>query len=198
MHCINFTSEYNYLQVNSYQATIVSDVTQTYAIFSYMCGGVQWSSLGRNRAAAVGYNSEGDYFVNHPLSGIAGVGDAVSCTFDIGRRRKRQNGMGNNVGMPIETDQDVVAAVDECLGANNRDGFAYILNPELTPEILAKMLDPCPCTLQQAIVDSARFRRFDGPGNCYISSRPVSEPEPVLLFTLGVISLTQKCCYMNG
>lgn len=160
-----------------------------------MCGEVQWSALGRNKAAAVGYNSEGNFFTNHALSGLSGVGDAVSCTFDIGRRRKRQAvGMPNNMGMGVETDAGVAGAVGRCVGASERDEFAYLLNPELTPEILADRLEPCPCTLNQAIVDNARFRRFDGPGNCYVSSNPV----PVQLLSLGGISLTQMCCYMDG
>lgn len=182
------------LQVNSYQATIVTDVLRTYTIFSYMCGDVQWSSLGRNRAAVVGFNSEGYFFENHPLSGFSGVGDAVSCTFSIGKRRKRQNGdMPNNLPMILPAEDEVMAAVEECLAAEARDEFA-LFGFAGTPQTLADMLDPCPCSVQQAIADHARFRQLDDPSNCYVSSTPVN----VMLLVLGQITLTQMCCYVNG
>ena len=52
----------------------------------------------------VGFNAEGNIFGNHPLSGFPAVGDAVSCTFDLGKRRKRQDMTPNNMGMelPVE------------------------------------------------------------------------------------------------
>lgn len=159
-----------------------------------MCGEVQWSSLGRNRPAVVGFNSEGNFFKNHPLSGLSGIGDAVSCTFDVGKRRKRQDGEPpNNMMDELDADQDVQAAVDQCMDARNTDELAYF-GTTLTPQILAEMLDPCPCSLQQAMEDRARFVEFNERGNCYVSSFPVD----VLLPAFGSITLTQMCCYENG
>ena len=183
-------------QVNSYQTTIVTDVIRTYAVFSYMCGEIQWSALGRNRAAVVGYNSRANFFDNHPLSGLSGIGDAVSCTFDIGRRRKRQDvEMPNNMPMPLPADENIRRLVGQCLQFEARNMLAYLGTTE-TPQTLADKLDPCPCSPNQAIEDRARYVKFDiadGPTNCYISSQPVNE----LLPALGPITLTQMCCYVN-
>ena len=158
-----------------------------------MCGEVQWSSLGRNRAAVVGLNSAGNFFYNHPLAGFSGIGDAVSCTFNIGKRRKRQNNMPNNVVINLPTDRNLATMFRQCSIAVNRDKLAYLGTPD-TPQTLADMLEPCPCTAQQAVTDNARFRPFTQPGNCYVSARPID----VLLPTIGLITLTQMCCYTNG
>lgn len=183
--------------MNSYQTTIVTDVFRTYTVFSYTCGGIQWSALGRNRAAVVGYNSEGNFFSNHPLSGLSGVGDAVSCTFNIGRRRKRQdneNDMTNNMAMPIPADDTIRRLVQQCLMFEARDKLSY-LGTTHTPQTLADLLDPCPCSLQQVVEDRARYRRLeDDDRNCYVSSHPID----FLLPTLGLIKLTQMCCYVDG
>lgn len=157
-----------------------------------MCGEVQWSSLGRNNPAAVGFNSEGNFFYNHPLSGLSGVGDVVSCTFDVGKRRKRQGDMTpNNLMMELDADTEVKGAVEECNGAFAQDEASYLLNSDKSPQTLAEMLEPCPCTLEQAIIDSARFVKLEEPGNCYVSALPINER----LDSLGDISLTQMCCY---
>lgn len=158
-----------------------------------MCGEVQWSSLGRNKPAVVGYNSEGNFFENHPLSGLTGVGNAVSCIFDIGRRRKRQNDQPNNMPMVLPADRLVQGVVKQCMEAAATDEFAYYSSGK-TPETLANELDPCPCTLQQAFEDHARFIRINEPDNCYISSTPLGSKLP----SFGLISLTQMCCYING
>ena len=160
-----------------------------------MCGEIQWSALGTNRAAVVGYNSEGNFFENHPLSGLSGIGDAVSCTFDIGKRRKRQDDMPNNMPMLIPADPDVQRIINRCLSFEARERFAYFGTiPEESPETLANRLDPCPCTPDQAIEDRARFVRHNDRDDCYISSQPVS----VRLGGVGIIGLTQMCCYANG
>lgn len=157
-----------------------------------MCGEVQWSSLGRNRAAVVGFNSEGNFFENHPQAGFSGIGDAVSCTFSIGKRRKRQMNMPNNMVTKLPTDDEVEQSMLQCIIAYDLDTVAY-LGFSLTPESLAAMLEPCPCTVQQAAADNARFRPFTDPGDCYVSSKPV----PGRLNT-GDITATQLCCYTNG
>ncbi|CAI8033001.1 Low-density lipoprotein receptor-related protein 6, partial [Geodia barretti] len=51
---------------NTYQAVLVTDGdTKSYAIFTYKCGSLGWSE-----EAIVGYNAAGDYYMNHPLSGL--------------------------------------------------------------------------------------------------------------------------------
>lgn len=181
-------------QVNTYQATLVTDTYRTYTVFTYMCGEIQWSALGRNRAAVVGYNAEANFFNNHPLSGLTGVGDAVSCTFDIGRRRKRQD-MPNNMPMPLPADDRVRGAVRRCLQLEEQDRFSYLGTTE-TPETLAEKLDPCPCSMQQAMEDEARFMKYDDDDDktCFVSTMPVEDLLPII----GTISLTQMCCYVDG
>jgi hypothetical protein len=159
-----------------------------------VCGQVQWSSLERNKPAAVGYNSEGNYFSNHPLSGFSGIGDAVSCLSNIGKRRKRETGNTDSTTISFCSDADVQRAVEDCMEAEERDKSAYS-NSNQTPVMLAGMLEPCPCTLQQAMEDGARFIPYvDVPGNCYVSSKPIE----VRLPALGDIFLTQMCCYTEN
>ena len=46
---------------------------ESYAIFTYMCGSLGWSG-----SATIGFNARGDYYANHPLSGLKSS-NAVSC-----------------------------------------------------------------------------------------------------------------------
>ena len=180
-------------QFNNYQAIVVTNVSHTFVVFSYICGDIQWSVLGRNKAAVVGFNAGGKYFVNHPLSGYAGVGDAVSCTFDLGKRRKRQITLVNNVGMQLPADKEKVERFEKCNTASEDD--KELLNAaQLNVTVLAQMLDPCPCTRRQAIMDRGRFRNQDNiTQDCYVSTNPV---ELDLYFTRS--NLTQQCCYDNS
>ena len=159
-----------------------------------MCGEIQWSALGRNRAAVVGYNSEGNAFENHPLSGLTNIGDTVSCTFDIGRRRKRQNNdRPNNMPMPLPADDGIRTLVRQCLVLAQTESIVFTASRQ-SPNSLAEMLDPCPCTPQQAEADRARYMKLpDDTKNCYISANPLR----VLLAAQGQIGLTQMCCYVN-
>ena len=183
-------------QFNNYQTVIVSDVLRTYVVFSYMCGGIQWSALGRNRAAVVGFNAKGINFGNHPSSGFSAVGNAVSCTFDLGKRRKRQDGdmPVGNMGMPLPADETVAAQIANCrlaVGADER----LLFDPLVSISTLADMLGPCPCTRGQANLDRARYRQQADLPQCYHS---VSSVE-FTLFLSGVrTTLTQQCCYANN
>ena len=42
---------------------MITDGTESYALFTYQCDFVEWS-----RGATIGYNAGGDFFANHPLS----------------------------------------------------------------------------------------------------------------------------------
>ena len=62
---------------------------RAYAVFSYICGEVQWSSVGENNIAVVGFNANGPFneeseisFKNYRLSGLRGVGSTISCEFE--------------------------------------------------------------------------------------------------------------------
>ena len=57
---------YKYQQTNTYQAIAITDGFQSYAVYTYRCGDLQWSG-----GATIGYNGGpiGNFSENHPLSG---------------------------------------------------------------------------------------------------------------------------------
>ncbi len=52
--------------MNTFQAIAISNGAESYALFTYKCGEMEWSGQ-----AVIGYNggSLSDYYFNHPLSG---------------------------------------------------------------------------------------------------------------------------------
>ena len=161
-----------------------------------MCGELQWSALGRNRAAVVGFNAEGNFFGNHPLSGFPAVGDAVSCTFELGKRRKRQDMEipPANMMMELPADPQLRTKVESCLNAFDFDSGLLLLGT--TAENLAEMLEsqPCPCSRGQAVNDYGRFIPQRGVPQCYVSTEPIK-----IRLLVSDITLTQQCCYgANG
>lgn len=174
------------MQTNNYQGIVVTDGLSTHVIFTYICGEIQWSSLGTNRAAVVGYNGVTSFY-NHPLSGFSSIGESISCTGEIGRRQKRQSvGQPTNMAIPLPVDPTLRMLINNCRRAATQDGVHLI---GTTPDELASMLEPCPCSLYQVNSDLGRFVRFSNNPPCYLSGpRIVNLP-------LGRISLTQQCCY---
>lgn len=158
-----------------------------------MCGEIQWSALGRNRAAVVGFNAEGNFFGNHPLSGFSSVGDAVSCTFELGKRRRRQEEEMPPANMLTElpADPELRVKVEDCLNTFDFDAGALLFGTD--PEDLAEQLEPCPCSKSQADLDHGRYTRQMGLPQCYVSTKPINVR---LLATQ--ITLTQQCCYDNN
>ena len=182
------------LQTNSYQAIIVSNVTSTYAIFSYMCGEIQWSALGVSEAAIVGLNSAGRTVYNHPTSGSNAIGDFVSCTFILQNRQKRQAEQNNNLMLQIPAEPTLTARIESCLAAYQADFLFFQFTPEYRRNIslLRDLLEPCPCSYYQALGnDYGRFIEQDGMPFCFVSANPV----PVNVRVSQPLSLTQQCCY---
>lgn len=188
-HCICDLMSY-LLQTNNYQAIVVTNNTRTFVIFTYTCGEIQWSSLGRNRAAVVGYNARGDYFDNHPSSGFSAIGDSVSCTFQLRRRQARQAPLSsNNIMFTFFVSKSLFQLRGDCLTAMSTD--AVFLTGS-TPQNLVEMLDPCPPTLEQVRDDFGRFVLQPGrfPSSiCYVSAKFIS------MQLVELIHLTQQCCY---
>lgn len=60
-------------QTNTYQAILITDGMESYAIFIYLCGALTWSG-----SATVGYNADGVLHTSFPLSGTDDV-KLVSC-----------------------------------------------------------------------------------------------------------------------
>ena len=145
---------------------------------------MQWSSLGSGNAAVVGYNS-GTSFYNHPLSGFTPIGESISCTVDTIRRQKRQNKrQPTNIALLLPADKNLKMMLSNCRVEIERDKLLFM---EHLPEVLALLLEPCPCTLEQASKDLGRFVKFTDTPLCYLSG-----PKSVYLFN---ITLTQQCCY---
>lgn len=181
------------MQTNNYQAIVVTNNTRTIVIFTYTCGEMQWSAVGANRPAVVGYNARGDYYSNHPSSGFAAVGNSVSCTFRLGRRQARQAPPPsvNNIMMDLGTNMSVAQQHEECVTAINNDVF---LTGD-TPENLLEYLEPCPYTLQQVRDDFGRFvlQNESFPSSiCYVSAKFIS------MQRVERFSLTQQCCYYEN
>lgn len=150
---------------------------------------MQWSGLGEGRAAVVGYNSEGEFFQNHPASGFFMIADAVSCGANQGRRRKRQ-AAGPLEPVPVNADVRNAA-----IGCNTRYNFdVNVLRVEA--DDLTDLLTECPCpqTLRQAVSDAARFVQLSQSPLCYVSTVPNCKRIPEAKGAAQVTA-AQQCCY---
>lgn len=156
---------------------------------------MEWSSLGQSRAAVVGFNSEGNFFQNHPASGFASVADIVSCGVNQGRRRrKRQEPEPLPPIMQLDVDPDIRNSAAEC---NDRRNLDQILLQD--PNQLAVSLSGCPCppTQGQAMIDAARFVEHSNSPLCYVSTVPNCNAEAQVQ---GAVTVTaaHQCCYDNN
>lgn len=61
------------MQTNSYQGIVITDGTDSFAVFTYQCGAMTWSGN-----ATIGYNAGGSQFENHPLSGSSNT-ESIGC-----------------------------------------------------------------------------------------------------------------------
>ena len=170
---------YGCFQTNNYQAILVTDTITTHVIFTYECGGMQWSTSGRN-SAVIGFNAGGLYYYNHPLSSTEFMREAVACS-------------GRNVTnifftLPITPNARFIVQRRRCL-RKYREDVQLLQNTNIRN--LAAKLEPCPCSLQQALRDIGRFLRQSSTSYCFISTRPVPYNT-----TDGIhLQLTQQCCY---
>lgn len=180
------------MQMNNYQAIIVTDGISAYAVFNYICGGLQWSNIGESRATAVvGFNAEGTFYNNHPLSGYSSIGERISCPTNTARRQKRQQEEEtntNNMFVELPASRNLADRNTECRRLRMIDERIIAQNEALSA---ASMLAPCPCTRQQAQRDN-NFVVFPDEPECYISIgfegfTPASTSIP--------LELTQQCCY---
>ena len=53
------------VQGNTFQGILITDGWRSYAVFTYKCGLLEWSG-----GATIGFYAEGDFYMNHPLSGV--------------------------------------------------------------------------------------------------------------------------------
>ena len=64
------------LQTNTFQSVIVTDGMNSFAIFIYQCGDLQWN--GYDYEATIGFGAGSEYFSNHWLSGSPYV-TSIAC-----------------------------------------------------------------------------------------------------------------------
>jgi len=69
-------SFYYYIQKNNFQVVVVTDGVQSYAVFTYVCGLLNW--IGGPNAASIGFSASSTLFANHPLSRQSNVND-IAC-----------------------------------------------------------------------------------------------------------------------
>lgn len=194
------------LQTNTFQGIIITDTIHSYYIFSFTCGEIEWSGQGFE-TAIVGYNSNADYFDNHPANGFPDIGQIISCTRHVipqGKRRKRQAPGGGAPANLIPANPDVQAAVAECnqLAQFDQQNIPDINNVRgaVGTVLPINIMDPnllphCPPTRPQAEI-SPEFREFtDVTRDCFQSKKsfiPSFITNPSLQRPYEFISV---CCY---
>ena len=179
-----------FLQTNTYQGIIITDGVNTYYVFTYICGDLQWSSGSGFDHAVVGYNSHGDYFYNIPGSGYENIADIVSCSFQVGNRRRR-NIQQSSIGgvLPIKRN----SAAKECNHRTNIDRDSIVDAKILQ---ILKHLPECPPNSHLVEVDRL-FEPDPTKAACYCSKIQV-DPESVGAQVQRAYAFVQQCCYYSN
>ena len=155
-------------QTNTYQAIVITDGIQAYAVFTYNCPRME--TPGYYKYATIGFNARGEYYQNHPFSGLS-IANNVACT-----------GMQwNTLVYRLHLHADFVQQKRaQCLQMYKEDEDLFD-NSYIS--ILTSLAEPCPCSLRQAWRD----RRFqiDWRNDLYCFYQRFS----ILGFS------TQYCCY---
>ena len=60
-------------QVNTWQGLVVTDGTNSYAVFTYRCGDMTWAYN-----PTIGFNAAGSSFANHPNTGSSNA-EEIAC-----------------------------------------------------------------------------------------------------------------------
>ena len=184
------------MQTNTFQGVLITDTIQSYYVFSFTCGEINWSGQG-SETAIVGYNSKGDFFLNHPANGFADIGRIISCTrymIPEGGRKKRQT--GNTAGAPSGTcpaDLATQEAKQICrlIAEADDESFENIDLLEDNNGQTWQILSQCPPTKSQLAI-STEFEPFCcQEGDCY-RSKNAFEPQNTNIRQFEFISV---CCY---
>lgn len=141
------------VQSNTYQAIVITNGMESYSIFTYNCELMEWPGLWVY--ATVGFNARGDYYSNHPLTGLSNV-HRIACA-------NRPQTDWSNVVYKLSLSVD---AVQEAKATCMR---TYFEDRRLFGEVVqyTQFAEPCPCTAWQAWRDR-RFRfQFDNIGYCF-------------------------------
>ncbi len=159
---------------------MVTDTLTTHVIFTYECEEMQWSRSGSN-AAVIGFSAGGNYYHNHPLSGTTFIREAVT------GRCSGRNVTNMFFTLPTTPNAHDLIHRQRCLRKYHEDR-RFLQGIDI--QSLARQLEPCPCTLLQAILDFGRYIR-QSDSFCFVSNNPIRYSIPAGQH----IQLTQQCCY---
>ncbi len=136
-------------RTNTYQATVITDGMLTFAVYTYSCSQLRWTSgLGSNVFSVIGYNINSENvrfgslepFGNHPLSSFSAI-DSVACA-NNDMRVDTANLIylvGNDTG-------DLQAARSDCIKRASLDQSQFSSQRRYRLS--------CPCSVFQALRDS--------------------------------------------
>ena len=89
------TMYFPYIQSSTFQAVLITNSTQSYAVFTYKCGELSWSEN-----ATIGFNVPIGPYKNHPLSDAAVDPDTIACV--------HMDSVWNNVIYNLQPDGNLV------------------------------------------------------------------------------------------
>ena len=192
------------MQTNTFQGVIVTDTVRSFYIFSFTCGEIQWSGQGFE-TAIIGYNSNGNYFYNHPANGLPDIGRIVSCTrYMIPDRGTMTQQIFEQMGAPsgaCPADTAIQMAKELCHNIANLDdaSFTNINTLRDRNDESWTVLSKCPPTRVQLEI-STEFNSFSSQaGDCYRSKNtfvPTAISGNPLIRPYEFVSV---CCYeRNG
>ncbi len=185
------------IQTNTFQGVIITDTVRTYYAFTYVCGAMEWSGQA-TETATVGFNSNGNFFYNHPANGLADVNEIIACSIDTeGRRKKRETDQLGNGGQTnqLPSDEQLEFSKMLCMAVADADDRKF-MNDIITQFSNLKNLPKCDRTRAQLVEVGASFQRFDfQDGDCYRSNMVIS----IVDQTGGSSDFVSVCCYdTNG
>lgn len=201
------------MQTNNFQSIIATNGVYTYIIHNYVCGQLQWSGIGKDKAV-VGYVAVGGYFDSHPASEKSIIHDIISCSTETKRQRRKRQGdqkskqtemkmenESNPKGSKGPADEDEEMKLKECDDRKKLVELAAFRNARDEIDVeniilnkLAPDLNACPKSVGQAEKDEGRFIKQPDEPMCFISTGPNRYPEDYKTLTV-----TQQCCYsQNG
>ena len=175
-----------FLQTNTYQGIIITDKVNTYYVFTYICGELQWSVGSGFDHAVVGYNSHGDYFYNTPGSGYENIADIVSCSFQVGNTP--QESMQGALPLPYYSPNPVQTCIDKIAIDRNS------IPDDKIPEVLKNLPD---CPPNSHLVEVDRLFEPDSTKAACFRSKIQFDPKNIANVQRQYV-FVQQCCYSNG
>ena len=179
-----------FLQTNTYQGIIITDRVNTYYVFTYICGELQWSIGSGFDHAVVGYNSHGDYFYNTPGSGYENIAVIVSCSFQlVGNRRRRNIQQLLNMEGILPSPPNPPLTACQYRIQNDRTSI-----PDAKILQIFEKLPECPPNSQLVIADFL-FEPDSTKAACYRSKFQVCPESVGVQVPLRSFAFVQQCCY---